>query len=100
MCPFQDGTAGANCFHLPLVGWCAPLLRKRGPARSADPGADNGPRKSIVPGSYILLKGGDLTDELASLSEVDGSASVTVRSLGVAGAESQFTEKKVIIITP
>ena len=83
-----------------IVGWCARLLRKQPAGLKADPGTDTGPRKSIVPGSYILLKGGDLKAELASLSEVAGPASVTVRSLGVEGAKDQFTDKKIIIITP
>lgn len=83
-----------------ILRWCAPLLRTKGPGRPVGTRNDAGPRKLIPSGSYILLKGGDLADELSTLSEVAGTASVTVRSLEVKGAESQFTEKKVIIVTP
>lgn len=83
-----------------IVRWCSPLLRTDGRGRAAASRDDQGPRKPIPPGSYILLKGGDLTSELVALSEVAGSASVTVRSLDVKGAESQIIEKKVIILTP
>ncbi len=83
-----------------IVRWCSPLLRTPGSSRPADQRNDAGQQKQIPPGSYILLKGGDLAEELAALSAVAGSASVTVRSLEVRGAESQFTEKKVIIVTP
>lgn len=83
-----------------ILGWCAKLLRVRrvqGPAGSA---TGQGPRALVPPGSLIFLKGGDLEGELAQLSEVAGRASVTVRSLTVAGAEALFTDKKVIIVTP
>ncbi len=83
-----------------VVRWCAPLLRTDGRGRAEASRDDQGPRKRIPPGSYILLKGGDLASELASLSEVSGEASVTVRSLDVRGAESQIIGKKVIILTP
>ncbi len=83
-----------------IVRWCEPLLRTEGRVRTTAARDDQGPRKRIPPGSYILLKGGDLTGELAALSESAGQASVTVRSLDVKGAESQISEKKVIIVTP
>jgi 16S rRNA (guanine527-N7)-methyltransferase len=83
-----------------IVRWCGRLLRRPGRGRPPEQGVDAGVRKPVPPGSFILLKGGDLTAELASLSEVAGSASVTVRSLEVDGARDLFTEKKVIIVTP
>jgi 16S rRNA (guanine527-N7)-methyltransferase len=83
-----------------IVVWCRRLLRKSRPAGSIDTTANTGPRKLIPAGSYILLKGGDLTDELTSLSEVADPATVTVRSLGIEGVADQFTDKKVIVITP
>lgn len=87
-----------------VVGWCAKLLRTKGRYRAAEPGPDpgsgSGPRTLIPPGSFILLKGGDLTEELSALSKVAGSAAVTVRPVTVAGAEELFTDKKALIITP
>jgi 16S rRNA (guanine527-N7)-methyltransferase len=87
-----------------VVGWCVRLLRTKGRYRMAEPGPDPGSRSGsktlIPPGSFILLKGGDLAEELSRLSEVSGSAAVTVRPLTVAGAEELFTDKKVMIITP
>jgi 16S rRNA (guanine527-N7)-methyltransferase len=83
-----------------ILGWCGKLLRTKGRYRMPEPGSDSGPRTLIPPGSFILLKGGDLAVELSRLQEVPGSAAVTVRSLTVAGAEELFTDKKVMIITP
>jgi 16S rRNA (guanine527-N7)-methyltransferase len=88
-----------------IVGWCGELLRTKGRYRMHSPGAGDAPEGAgskmlIPPGSFILLKGGDLTDELAQLSEIAPPASVVVRPLSVAGAEEMFTDKKVLIITP
>jgi 16S rRNA (guanine527-N7)-methyltransferase len=87
-----------------IVGWCAKLLRTKGRYRMNEPGPDTGaaagPRTPVPPGSFILLKGGDLVDELSELSKIMASAAVTVRPLDVAGAEGLFTDKKVVIITP
>jgi 16S rRNA (guanine527-N7)-methyltransferase len=83
-----------------IVGWCGKLLRRRQGRAQPETVPDAGARTLVPPGSFILLKGGDLDDELAGLSQVVGSASVTVRPLSVAGAEELFTDKKVMIITP
>jgi 16S rRNA (guanine527-N7)-methyltransferase len=81
-----------------IVRWCGPLLRSgRG---TCDGAAKHPAHRELIPvGSYILLKGGDLTGELSSLGEVVDRASVTVRSLEVEGSGDLLTEKKVIIIT-
>jgi 16S rRNA (guanine527-N7)-methyltransferase len=88
-----------------IVVWCAPLLARRGPGRSpAGIDAEKGPGEAgvetIARGSYLLLKGGDLTAELAALTETAGAASVIVRALAVAGAEDAFTDKKIVVVTP
>lgn len=81
-----------------LVRWCGPML-STGRGDGGAPAKNPENRKVIPRGSYILLKGGDLTAELASLGEVVGRADVTVRSLEVEGSGDLLTEKKVIIIT-
>ncbi len=81
-----------------LVRWCGPMLSTGRGDRDA-PAKNPGNRKLIPRGSYILLKGGDLTAELATLGEIVDRASVTVRSLEVEGAGDLLTEKKVIIIS-
>ena len=83
-----------------IVVWCRRLLSKRGLAAQAGSVADADRRTPIPTGSYILLKGGDLAAELASLSEVAGPGTVTVRPLAVDGAADLFTDKKVVVITP
>lgn len=101
-----------------VVEWCLPLVRRAGAQadRSASGPADRGagperggaerrapltgPRTPVPRGSFILLKGGDLDEEIAALSDVVPGASVTIRSIEVEGDLPQFTEKKIIIIIP
>lgn len=80
-----------------VIEWCGPLLASGG---GADGGMDMNGREVIPGGSFILLKGGDLTSELAALGEAAGGATVTVRPLNVEGSGDLLTEKKVIIVTP
>jgi hypothetical protein len=82
------------------VEWCAPMLAAPGRTGRKEGMKDPGGREIIPPGSFILLKGGDLAAELATLGETVGRASVTVRSLEVEGSGDILMEKKVIIITP
>jgi len=85
-----------------ILGWCGPMLARGGrhtPGAEGHPGTP-GRRTAIPEGSFILLKGGDLTAELASVGEAAGGASVSVRALEVAGSGDLLTEKKVIIISP
>jgi 16S rRNA (guanine527-N7)-methyltransferase len=83
-----------------IVEWCAPMLAAPGRTGRKEGMKDPGGREIIPPGSFILLKGGDLAAELATLGETVGRASVTVRSLEVEGSGDILMEKKVIIITP
>lgn len=83
-----------------IVGWCGKLLRTGDRGAKGGHSADPSPRRMIPPGSFILLKGGDLTGELEELSDAAATATVIVRPLTVIGAEGLFTDKKVIIVTP
>jgi len=82
-----------------LLRWCGPMLAAGG-AGPAAPAHEHEKRTLIPAGSFIFLKGGDLTAELASIGDVAAPASVTVRSLEVIGSGDLLTEKKVIIISP
>lgn len=108
-----------------LARWCEPLLKKRpsggrvstssGAVHHTDTAGDSNrgdlSRHRIPPGSYIFLKGGDISPEIAGLKDnflvSHPTGSVTVDALDVAvppgcepAAGDIFNEKKVIIVTP
>jgi 16S rRNA (guanine527-N7)-methyltransferase len=98
-----------------LVEWCSPLLKlpvREGGTGGTGPGAAVGPATRCIPaGSYIFLKGGDLTEEIAGFKIVFSAAhpsgslethSLEVRIPGECGPspDDVLTEKKVIIVTP
>lgn len=98
-----------------LVTWCSPLLSAPGPGSTAEPlpshdGAERATR-SVPKGSYIFLKGGDLTTELSELREAffpdhpSGTVEMHALEVTVPGScgpvpDDVLIEKKVIIVTP
>jgi len=81
-----------------IVTWCKPFLKMKGDEADVPEGEDDAyvPRSSI-----LMLKGGDLTDELKEAQVKTSPRSIRVFPIIVSGTEqSELSDKKIIILKP
>jgi 16S rRNA (guanine527-N7)-methyltransferase len=82
-----------------LIAWGKPLLKQKTGTGTVAGGSET---KEILPGSLVLLKGGDVSAEVERARVVHRPASVEIHPLlfDAGQAAGELVDKKVIIIRP
>lgn len=81
-----------------LVTWSRPLIRGYSRERSEPEVTTNG-RQRFTPGSIIMLKGGDITEELETAKRICNLERIESYPLTINGFESEdLLDKKLIIV--